>query len=148
DSRIELGDLTVDVVRKDIKNVHLSVHPPLGRVRLAAPRHLSLDTLRVFALSKLAWIRQQQAKLRAQEREPPRDYVERESHYLWGKRSLLAIAETDAAPAVELQHRRILLKVRPGADAARRQAVLEAWYRERLKEAVPPILALWQPRMG
>lgn len=148
ESRIELGDLTIDVVRKDIKNVHLTVHPPLGRVRLAAPRHLSLDTLRVFALSKLGWIRQQRAKLQAQEREPPRDYVERESHYLWGRRYLLAVRESEAPPRVELGHRRILLSVRPGTDTGRRQEIVEAWYRERLKEAVPPLLARWQPRLG
>lgn len=148
ESRIELGDLTIDVVRKNIKHVHLTVHPPLGRVRLAAPRHLSLDTLRVFALSKLGWIRQQQAKLKAQEREPPRDYVERESHYLWGKRYLLAVRESDEPPRVELAHRRILLSVRPGTGTGRRQEIVEAWYRERLREAVPPLLARWQPRLG
>ena len=146
--RIELGDIPVEVVLKDIKNVHLSVNPPAGRVRISAPRNTSLDTLRVFALSKLGWIRQQQAKLREQERETPRDYVDRESHYLWGKRYLLTVLESDEPPAIDLEHRRMLLRVRPGTDEARRQALVEAWYRERLKEAVPPLLARWQPRLG
>ena len=97
---IELGDITVDVVQKDIKNVHLSVYPPTGRVRISAPARMSLDTIRVFAISKLGWIKQQQQKLREQERETPREYLDRESHYVWGKRYLLKVVEEDAAPIV------------------------------------------------
>jgi predicted metal-dependent hydrolase len=147
-SQIELGDITVDVVLKDIKNVHLSVYPPAGRVRISAPKRMSLDTIRVFALSKLGWIRQQQAKLRQQERETPREYVERESHYLWGKRYLLTVTESDEPPSIELKHRRMLLRVRPGTDTNKRQALVEEWYREQLKEAVPPLLERWQPVLG
>jgi len=147
-SQIELGDVTVDVVLKDIKNVHLSVYPPMGRVRISAPKRMSLDTIRVFAISKLDWIRQQQAKLREQERETPRDYVDRESHYVWGKRYLLTVIESDEPSSIELKHRRMLLRVRPGADETKRQSLVEEWYREQLKEAVPPLLARWQPRLG
>src|SRR5207245_11099771 len=106
---IQLGDIAVDVVLKDIKNVHLSVHPPTGRVRIAAPKRMRLDTIRVFAISKLAWIRQQQTKLRAQERETRREYVERESHYLWGKRHLLAGVESDSPPSMEVKRSRLCL---------------------------------------
>ena len=102
-SQIKLGDIPVDVVLKDIKNVHLSVHPPSGRVRIAAPEHMNLDTIRVFAVSKLAWIQKQQKKLREQERETCREYLDRESHFVWGKRYLLRIVEVDGAPAVELK---------------------------------------------
>ena len=147
-SQIELGDITVDVILKDIKNVHLSVYPPLGRVRISAPQRMSLDTLRVFAISKLAWIKQQQAKLREQERETPRDYVERESHYVWGKRYLLTVIESEAPPAVELKHSRMVLRVRPGSGEDKRRAIVEQWYREQLKAAVPPLLAKWQPVLG
>ena len=87
-TQIELGEIAVDVVQKDIKNVHLSVYPPTGRVRISAPLRMSLDTIRVFAISKLGWIKQQQKKLREQERETPREYLDRESHYVWGKRYL------------------------------------------------------------
>lgn len=147
-SRIELGDITVDVVLKDIKNVHLSVHPPAGHVRISAPKRMSLDTIRVFALSKLDWIRRQQAKLREQERETPREYVERESHYVWGKRYLLTVTESDEPPAIELKHSRMLLRVRPGTGEGKREALVEEWYRERIKAAVPPLLDRWQPLMG
>ena len=146
--QIELGDITVDVVLKDIKNVHLSVHPPTGRVRISAPKRMNMDTIRVFAISKLAWIKQQQAKLREQERETPRDYVDRESHYVWGKRYLLTVIESDEPPSIELKHRRLLLRVRPGADEEKRQTLVDEWYRARLKEAVPPLLARWQPLLG
>ncbi|MFZ5531490.1 MAG: M48 family metallopeptidase [Pseudomonadota bacterium] len=147
-TRIELGDIAVDVVRKDIKNVHLSVFPPAGKVRISAPLRMELDTIRVFAITKLGWIRSQQKKLRAQVRETPREFVDRESHYVWGKRYLLKVTEQDAAPAVELKHSRMVLTVRPGSTQRQRALVLEAWYRERLKEAVPALIAKWQPIMG
>jgi hypothetical protein len=146
--QIELGEITIDVVLKDIKNVHLSVYPPVGRVRIAAPQRMSLDTIRVFALSKLDWIKQQQKKLREQERETPREYVERESHFVWGKRYLLTVTESDEPPAVELKHSRMFLRVRPGTTEEKRQAIVEAWYRDQLKLRVPPLLERWQPRLG
>src|SRR5438552_1262645 len=147
-SQVRLGDIEVDVVLKDIKNVHLSVHPPTGRVRISAPKRMSIDTIRVFAISKLAWIKQQQTKLREQERETPRDYVDRESHYLWGKRYLLTVSERNEPPSIELRHGRMLLGVRPLRDDGKRQALVEEWYREQLKQAVPPLLARWQSLLG
>lgn len=147
-TQIELGEITVDVIQKDIKNIHLSVYPPSGSVRISAPLHMSTDTIRIYAISKLGWIRQQQRKFLAQERETPREYLERESHYVWGKRYLLEVIEKDAAPEVELKHSRLLLTIRPGSSESKRQAVLEEWYREQLKAAVPPLVAKWEPRLG
>jgi predicted metal-dependent hydrolase len=144
-SQISLGEIAVDLVLKDIKNVHLSVLPPTGRVRISAPTRMSIDTIRVFAISKLDWIKQQQAKLREQERETPREYVERESHYVWGKRYLLTVSESDEPPSIEVKHGRIVLRVRPRTGEDKRKALVEEWYREQLKEAVPPLLARWQP---
>ncbi len=145
---LKLGDITVDVVFKDIKNVHLSVHPPTGRVRISAPVRMSLDNIRIFAISKLGWIKQQQKKLQAQDRETPREYLDRESHYVWGKRYLLKIIENDQAPSIELQHSLMLLQVRPGTDEKRRQVVMEGWYREQLKTAIPPLIVKWEPLIG
>src|SRR6266702_1657826 len=88
-NQLRLGDIAVDVVLKNIKNVHLSVYPPTGRVRISAPQRMKLGTIRLFAISKLSWIKRQQKKLREQERETPREYLDRESHYVWGKRYLL-----------------------------------------------------------
>jgi hypothetical protein len=147
-AQIELGDIAVEVVLKDIKNVHLSVHPPSGRVRISAPRRMSLDTIRAFAVSKLDWIKKQQARLQAQERETRREFVDRESHYVWGRRYLLKVTELERAPAVALEHGHMLLAVRPGADEAKRRTVAEDWYREQLKNAIPPLLAKWEPQVG
>ncbi|MFC5430767.1 M48 family metallopeptidase [Paraburkholderia denitrificans] len=147
-SRIDLGEMSIDVVRKDIKHVHLSVYPPDGRVRISAPRHMASDLIRVYAITRLDWIRRQQRKLLAQERETPREYLDRESHYVWGKRYLLRIVEADAAPAVNLKHSTLELRVRPGSDAGRRREVLDAWYREQLRNALPPLLEKWESLLG
>lgn len=146
-SQIMLGDITADVVLKDIKNVHLSVYPPTGRVRISAPRWMSLDTIRLFAISKVDWIRQQQHKQRTQERETLRECVDRESHYVWGRRYLMKVVEAEAAPSVRREHRTLVLQVRPDSDAAVRRAVLSGWYRDILKAAVPPLIAAWEPRL-
>ena len=145
---IDLGKLSVDVVRKDIRNLHLSVYPPTGRIRIAAPLRMNLDTIRLFAISKLGWIRQQQKKLRNQEREAPREYLDRESHYLWGRRYLLRVAEVNAPASVEIKHRQLVLRVRNAAYEAEKLTVLDDWYRERMKEVVPELIAKWERLMG
>jgi predicted metal-dependent hydrolase len=147
-TRFNLGEIPVDVVLKDIKNIHLSVYPPSGTVRISAPSRMSLDTIRVFAISKLGWIKQQQSKLRGQERESPREYLDRESHYVWGRRYLLQVVECDEPPSIELKHKRMVLRVRPGADEARKQAVMEDWYRAEIKKAATPLIAKWEPVFG
>ncbi|MEK6699427.1 MAG: SprT family zinc-dependent metalloprotease [Nitrospirota bacterium] len=144
-TKLQLGDIAADVVLKDIKNIHLSVNPPTGRVRISAPSRMSLDTIRVFAISKLDWIRQQQRKLREQERETPREYLDRESHHVWGKRYLLKVIEGAWAPAVELKHRQMHLRVRPNMSDEKKQAIVEEWYRVQLKQAVPELIAKWEP---
>lgn len=147
-SQIQLGDIAVDVIRKDIKNVHLSVHPPTGRVRIAAPERMKLDTIRIFAISKLGWIKKQQKRIQEQERETRREYLDQESHYIWGKRYLLKVIERDIVPGVELTHRALILRVRPGATDEKKQATLDQWYREQIKQAVPSLIAKWERLMG
>jgi predicted metal-dependent hydrolase len=147
-TRFKLGAIPVDVVLKDIKNIHLSVYPPAGAVRISAPSRMSLDTIRVFAISKLGWIKQQQSKLRDQERETPREYLDRESHYVWGRRYLLQVVGCDAPPSVELKHTRMVLRLRPGADDARKRAVVEDWYRAEIKKVAAPLIAKWEPVLG
>jgi predicted metal-dependent hydrolase len=144
---LDLGGVSVDVIRKDIKNVHLSVHPPTGRVRIAAPERASLETIRAFAIAHLAWIRRHQRKITMQEREPPREYVNRESHFVWGERVMLQIVELNAAPSVTRRHPMLKLQVRPGATADR-QRVMERWYRDEVRRAAPPILAKWEKHLG
>ncbi len=147
-AQLKLGGTVVDVVLKDIKNVHLSVYPPTGSVRISAPRRMGMGTIRVFAISKLDWIKQQQRKLREQERETPREYVNRESHYVWGRRYLLTVTHGTEEPAITLAHNRMLLCVREGAGRARVQAIAEKWYRDQVRKAVPSLLARWAPVVG
>jgi len=147
-TRVVIGDILVDVVLKDIRNIHLSVHPPAGRVRLSAPVGMDIDTLRLYAISRLGWIKKQQRKLRGQERETPREYLNRESHYLWGKRYLLKIVEREAPSAVDVQHSAILLYIRPDASQEKKQSLLDAWYRKQLKVAIPDLIASWEKRIG
>lgn len=147
-SQITLGTIAVDVVLKEIKHVHLSVHPPTGRVRIAAPKRMSVDTIRLFAISKLDWIKRQQQKQRVQERESPREYLDRESHYVWGRRYLLQVVEVEAVASVQLQHGTLVLRLRSGTDAATREAVVASWYRHLLKTAVPALIAAWEPRLN
>jgi predicted metal-dependent hydrolase len=145
---IELGDITLSVRRRDIKHVHLSVYPPNGKVTVAAPMHMSLDKIRLFAIAKLAWIKAQQKTLREQERETKRELIDRESHYVWGERCLLAVTEANAPPSVELRHAKLLLRVRPGTDDAMREAIVAQWYRQQVKDAAQRLIAIWQPRLG
>lgn len=147
-SQIKLGDVAVDVVLKDIKNVHLSVHPPTGRVRISAPSRMSLETIRVFAISKLQWIRDQQKRFRGQRRETPREYLERESHYVWERRYLLDVVVSEEPSGVLLSHGRIILTVRPGTKRAGRDALLSQWYRDEVRASARSIIAMWEPVLG
>lgn len=144
---IRLGEIAIAVTRKDIKNVHLSVHPPMGRVTLVAPTGTRLEVARAYAVSKIGWIRDQQAKLIGQARETPRRFVERESHYLWGRRHLLSIAYRDDKPSVSLDHKRITLTVRPRSDSAKRGEIIHGWHKSLLHEIVPPIIRTWERKL-
>ncbi|GBG05905.1 metal-dependent hydrolase [Paenibacillus agaridevorans] len=146
--QLRLGELVIDVEQKDIKNIHLSVYPPTGKVRIAAPLRMDLDTIRVYALSKVSWIRKQQAKLKGQEREAPREFLTRESHYFRGKRYLLQVIEFDAPPRVELQHSKLVLYVRPDSTFDKKQEVLEEWYRVQLKIHVADLIEKWEKIMN
>jgi predicted metal-dependent hydrolase len=144
---IELGDITISVAFKAIKNVHLTVHPPDGQVSLVAPLGTRPEVARAYAITRLGWIRQQQATLDAQARETPRQYVERESHYLWGRRHLMNVVEREGKAFVTLDHKRITLHVRPGSHAAKRAEVLHEWHKRLLHDVVPGLIAKWQPRL-
>jgi predicted metal-dependent hydrolase len=146
--KMELADIAVEVVKKDIKNIHLSVYPPAGRVKISAPLRMKLETIRVYAIAKLGWIKQQQKKLREQRRETPREYLDRESHYVWGKRYLLHVVEHDTAPRLELKHNKLVLTVRHGTGEDKRRAIVDEWYRAQLKNAVQPLIAKWEWVIG
>jgi predicted metal-dependent hydrolase len=140
---IELGDISIQVTRKAIKHVHLSVHPPLGRVTLVAPTQTRLEVARAYAISRLGSIREQQSKLHEQAREAPRKFVEPETHYLWGRRYLLTIRYENVKPFVVLDHRRITLTVRPGASFENKAEVIHGWHKSLLHDVVPALIRKW-----
>lgn len=147
--RITVGGLAVEVVRKDIRNLHLGVYPPNGRVRVAAPLALGDDAVRLAVVEKLAWIRRQREAFVRQPRQSPREMVSGESHWFLGRRYRLRVHGHDGPARVAIRGLRMLdLFVRPGADADKRRAVLDAWYRARLKEQVAPLLDRWQRALG
>lgn len=145
---IHLGEITIVVTCKDVKHVHLSVHPPDGRITLVAPKRTRPEVARAYAASRLGWIREQQQRLRAQARETPRQFVGRESQYLWGRRYLLAVLEEDVRPSVRLSHRRITLTMRPGSDRARREAVIHDWHKSLLHDVIPALIGRWERKLG
>jgi len=146
---MDVQGLQVEVQRKPIKNLHLAVHPPDGRVRVSAPEYMGEEAIRLAVINKLSWIRRQQQRFRDQPRQSQREMVSGESHYYQGQRYLLQVVEEDAPPGVQiLNHSTMLLRVRPGSDRDKREAVLYAWYRARLKEQIPPLIAKWEPVIG
>lgn len=146
--RIVVQHLTVDIVRKSIKNLHLGVYPPEGRVRVAAPLAVSDEAVRRAVIGKLGWIKRQQANFRAQPRQGKREMIDGESHYFQGQRYRLRIVESTARPNVLLNKSRLELHIQPEASQEVRERLLQQWYRARLKELVLPLLDKWQPVVG
>ena len=146
---ITVHGLVVDVVRKNIKNLHLAVYPPNGRVRVAVPLRVNDEAVRLAVISRLAWIKRQQAKFDGQERQSAREYVPGESHYYQGRRYRLNVVYRDGLPKVAVRNRTTLdLCVRTDSDAAQRERVFLTWYRGQLKAMIPPLIAKWEPILG
>jgi hypothetical protein len=146
---MSISGLSVEVVRKDIKNLHLGVYPPYGRVRVAAPLVVSDEAVRLAVIGKLGWIRKQKAKFAEQPRQSQREMVNGESHYFQGRRYRLRVHEQDGPPKVSLRGiASIDLFVRPGTSVTQREIVLQRWYRGQLKALIPPLLEKWQPMLG
>ncbi|MGB4774336.1 MAG: SprT family zinc-dependent metalloprotease [Daejeonella sp.] len=142
---ITISNIKIDVVRKDIKNIHLAVYPPTGRVRIAAPLKVNKDAIRLFAVAKLGWIKRNQKKFEGQERISQREYKQRESHYFQGRRYLLNITETEGAPKVILKSKKFIeLFVRPETTVEKRHEIMTEWYRVQLKKQIPAIIEKWE----
>jgi predicted metal-dependent hydrolase len=147
--QITVNGIPVDIVRKDIKNLHLAVYPPNGRVRVAAPLRVDDEAVRLFTISKLGWIKRQVAKFEAQERQSAREYMTGESHYFQGQRYRLNVIDHEGTPQVVVRNKtRMDLLVRPSTDVVQREAVLRNWYRRQLKAAIPPLAAKWEAIIG
>ena len=146
--QIEVSNLTINVTRKKIKNLHLAVHPPDGEVRISAPLHLDDESVRLFAISRLNWIKKNQAKIIAQPRQSQRKIVSGESHYFQGQRYLLNVIERDRPPEVEIRNKTYIdLYVREGSSEEKRREVLRNWYRQHLKNEIPKLIQKWETIM-
>lgn len=147
--RITVSGIAVEVVRKAIKNLHLGVYPPNGRVRVAAPLAVSDEAVRLAVIGKLAWIKRQQARFEAQPRQSRREMVRGESHYFLGQRYRLRVIERRMVGTIVLRRKSFIdLYARPEMSPEQREQVLQQWYRQQLKEMIPPLLAKWQPALG
>lgn len=142
--QIEVSGITVEVVRKAIKNLHIGVYPPDGRVRVAAPSRMSTEAIRLAVIGKLGWIKKHQTKFAAQERQSPREYITGETHYYQGKRYRLNIQLHDGRSAVLLRHGTLELHVSPDHGSDYREALLYNWYRRQMKLQLPELVAKWE----
>ena len=148
-TRITAGGIAVEIVRKDIKNLHLGVYPPNGRVRVAAPLVVSDEAVRLAVIDKLAWIKQQKTRFAEQPRQSQREMVNGECHYFQGRRYRLQVHVQKGPARIALRGIAFLdLFIRQDTDTKQREAVLLNWYREQLKALVPPLLEKWQPILG
>ena len=146
---IEVSGIDVDVIKKDIKNIHLAVYPPTGRVRLSSPYSMKRESLRLFIISKLGWIKKHIRNMNSQIREPERKYIQGESHWVEGHRYLLNIIEEDAAPKAEIRNKRYLdLYIRPGSGKDKKEEVVREWYRNRMKTQIPDLISFWEDKLG
>ena len=148
-NNIVINDIVIEVIKKNIKNVHLSVHPPAGRVRLAAPENMDEEAIRLFAISKLSWIKKQRKEFDTQERQSVREFLSGESHYFMGSRYLLNVIESSEKQRVELRNKKYMdLYVRPGHTKEKRERIVSQWYREELKSLIPEYIEKWEDTIG
>jgi len=147
--QLQIANLDIDVIRKDIQNMHLAVYPPTGRIRLAAPSRTEDEVIRLFAISKLAWIKRHIKNFKSQARETPRDFVSDESHYFQGRRYLINVIEHDGRNKVEIKnHKEINLFVKTGASKVEKAKAFKEWYRKELKAQIPEIIEKWEKVMA
>ena len=144
---LTVSGIDIDVVYKDIKNLHIGVYPPMGRVRVAAPDRLGDDQVRLAVINRLPWIKRQREQLRAAERQSIREMVTGESHYVWGSRLRLKVIERPGRAHIELESDRLLLYAPAGTSTEARRNLLDRWYRHQLRQAVPPLIEKWERKM-
>lgn len=145
---LTVAGINVDVVYKNIKNMHISVYPPIGRVRVAAPDRLDEDAIRLAVVQRLPWIKKQREQLQTAERQSQREMITGESHYVWGQRLRLKLTDVAGRPRIDAIGSKLQLSVPPGMDDAHRRKLLESWYRKQIKVALPPLIEKWEAIIG
>lgn len=147
-AHIELDGISIEVIRKNIRNIHLRVYPRTGIARISAPHRMNFDDIKSFAAAKRNWIRNHLQKIQEQSHIPPLEFIDGEGHYLWGRRLELKVMEKKSAPTVEVYPDQIVLQIRPVSERTTRKAILYAWYRNSVMEAAPALVKKWEPLMG
>lgn len=147
-TKIEINDLSVEIQRKNIKNLHLTVCPPHGQVKVSAPNRMQLDIIHSFVLSKIKWIQRQQKKLQSQTIETQKEYVDSETHYLWGQQYLLRIIDSQQRPIIKLNNNEIHLHITGNASKTLKQAIVDEWYRRHVKLVAPALIEKWEKIIG
>jgi len=146
---LQIANINIDVVRKDIKNMHLAVYPPNGQIRLSVPTNTDEEVLRLFAISKLGWIKKHVKNFQAQPRQTVRTYVSGESHYVQGKRYVLKVIEHNGPNKVKQRGLKYIdLYVKEGASVEEKAKIMKEWYRKKLKEQLPDIIVKWEKIIG
>lgn len=147
DAHLTVRGIEIDIIYKDIKNLHIGVYPPTGRVRVSAPKRLDDDHVRLAVIQRLPWIKRQRDKLRSAERQSEREMVTGESHYVWGVRRRLKVVERPGGAHVEVDGDRLILYVSSDRNAQQRRTVLDTWYRTQLREAIPALISTWESKL-
>jgi predicted metal-dependent hydrolase len=146
--QLTVRGIQIEVVKKDIKNLHIGVYPPSGRVRVAAPTRLDDDQVRLAVIQRLSWIKQQRRQFQGASRQSQREMVSGESHYVWGNRLRLKVIEGPGRPHIEVDGERLMLFVPEGSDREARTRALQAWQRSELRREIPKLLNQWEPVIG
>ena len=148
DTRMRIGGLSVQVHRKAIKNLHLAVLPPDGKVRVSVPAHITTEAVRLAVIDKLGWIKRQQKAFQQQARQAERRFVSGETHYFLGRAYRLKVQESSRTRVSIGAGNRLVLSIRSAADESARERAMEGWYREQLKIRIPELLDKWQPKVA
>jgi hypothetical protein len=146
--KLNISGIEIEIAKKRIKNMHLSVLPPLGKVRISAPMGTNDEAIRLFAIKNLGWVKKQIQKFENQPRQSEREYVSGESHYLWGRRYPLTLKHSKRANSVEIRGSKIVLTARETSTQEQREKIMNEWYRGELKAKMPSLIAKWEEIIG
>lgn len=145
---LQLNDMNIEIIQKNIKHVHLRVYQPAGYVKISAPKKMTMENIRIFLISKLDWIQRQQNKIGSKKYEAKKEYIDGENHYFNGEKLLLTVIEKECVPYVIASHDKLLMQVRSNTTKEKRQAVLEKWYRLQMKEKISALILIWEKKIN
>ncbi len=148
-SLLQVGGIEAVVLYKSVKNLHLNVLPPVGKVRVTAPQYMNDDAIRTFLATRISWIKKMQAKFKEQERQTPREYISGETHYYFGKKYRIEVIEEHKTPNIMIKSKsKLLLSIKPKTDIIKREKIMQGWYREELRQFLDKVIFKWENNLG